>query len=399
MPLKHVWTSATGRLTPTRAAGDSQAVTLPLRSVRADLAVIGAGIVGLAHAVDAVRRGLSVVVMERDDRAVGASVRNFGHGCITAQEGEALGYALAARELWIGLAKHAGFWLGETGTVVVARADDELAVLEELAVTRDGHVVLLDAHGVAARVGDMPGTVGGAWLPLDLRVDPRSVAAALAAWLVEQGVVFQWSTTAHVIEPGLVATSRGEVHADRIVVAIGHDIDRHYPDLAARKAIRRCSLHMLRVATPSGRAIEPAVFTGSSLLRYPAFRSCPSTGHVRARLAEACPELLAADVNLMLTQSADGDLFIGDTHAYASTPAPFRPEDLDRLLLDQVAQLFGVSALRVRERWRGVYASAPQDEFLIATTAPGIRAVSITTGIGMTTALGLAPRVLDELFT
>jgi ferredoxin-NADP reductase len=45
-----------------------------------------------------------------------------------------------------------------------------------------------------------------------------------------------------------------------------------------------------------------------------------------------------------------------------------------------------------------VYASAPQEEFLVAATAPGVRAVSITTGIGMTTALGLAPTVVDELF-
>jgi FAD dependent oxidoreductase TIGR03364 len=379
--------------------GDSHAVTFPLRSVRADLAVIGAGIVGLAHAVEAVRRGLSVVVIERDHRAVGASVRNFGHACITVQDGEGLGYALTAREVWIGLAKHAGFWLGETGTVVVARADDEFAVLEELRQVRDGDVVLLDARGVAARVGETPGTVGGALLPLDLRLDPRTTAAALAAWLVEQGVVFQWSTMAHVIEPGLVTTNRGEVHADRIVLAVGHDVDRHYPDLAAARAIRRCSLHMLRVAAPAGRVIEPALFTGSSLLRYPAFRACPSAARVRERLAGAQPELLGAGVNLMLTQMADGDLLIGDTHHYAGTPAPFRIEDLDRLLLQQTAALLGVQELRVRERWRGVYASAPQEEFLIARTAPGIRAVSITTGIGMTTALGLAPAVLDGLFT
>ncbi|MGV9538945.1 FAD-dependent oxidoreductase, partial [Streptosporangium sandarakinum] len=33
--------------------------------VPADLVIVGAGIVGLAHAVDAVRRGLSVTVIER----------------------------------------------------------------------------------------------------------------------------------------------------------------------------------------------------------------------------------------------------------------------------------------------------------------------------------------------
>ena len=43
-----------------------------MTSERVDLAIVGAGIVGLAHAVEAVRRGLSVVVVERDERATGA---------------------------------------------------------------------------------------------------------------------------------------------------------------------------------------------------------------------------------------------------------------------------------------------------------------------------------------
>jgi FAD dependent oxidoreductase TIGR03364 len=366
-----------------------------MTSDRVDLAIVGAGVVGLAHAVEAVQRGLSVVVVERDERATGASVRNFGHGCITAQDGDALQYALAARQTWLRLAKEAGFWLDDSGTVVVARAEDELAVLAELRDARGDQVVLLDAAEVAERV-PVAGAVGGAWLPLDIRVDAREAVHAIAAGLAENGVRFHWDTTVHTIEPGELGTSRGRIAAERIVVAVGHDVDRHFPDLAEQFGVQRCALHMLRVGNPHERVIDPAVLTGFSMLRYDAFRACPTQPAVQARISRAHPDLVAAELNLMFTQRPDGDLTIGDTHAYSTTLDPFNAEIRDEQVLAQTAALLGVGRLTVRERWRGVYASAPQP-FLVAAPAPGVRVVSVTSGIGMTTAFGLAPGVLDDL--
>jgi FAD dependent oxidoreductase TIGR03364 len=366
---------------------------------RADVAIVGAGIVGLAHAVEAVERGLSVVLVERDDQACGASIRNFGHGCFTAQADEGLELALAARERWVSLARKAGFWLIESGSVVVAQAPDELAVMEEFKDRRDGHVRLLSAREVLNRlpVSDTL-LVGGLEAPLDCRVNPRQSVHALARWLADaHGVEFLWHATALGVEPGRLHTSRGDVAAGAVVVAAGHDLDRLFPELADEAGLVRCALQMLRVARPTGRAIRPALLTGLSLLRYRGYASCPSLDALRCRLEQERPELVAADVNLIVTQMPGGDLVIGDTHAYARTPAPFNDETLDELILSEAGALLGLRRLHVRERWRGVYAFAPDREFLVAAPAPGVRAVAVTSGIGMTTALGLAPRVLDDL--
>ncbi|TCO45819.1 TIGR03364 family FAD-dependent oxidoreductase [Actinocrispum wychmicini] len=357
----------------------------------ADLVIIGAGIVGLAHAVAAVERGLSVVVVERDEWATGASVRNFGHGCFTAQSGVALDYAMTARETWLRLAKQAGFWLEDSGSVVVARAGDEQAVLTEFADQRP-EVVLLTAEEVAERVPTGSDVVGGAWLPLDIRVDPRSCVKEIASWLAGHGVTFQWGTTALTIDPGEVRTSRGRVTAPRIVVAVGHDADRYFPLLA--NEVQRCALRMLRVDGPFERRIQPAVLTGFSLLRYDGFHACPTFPDVRDRLTRQQPDLVHIGLNLMYTQRPDGSLTIGDTHTYSKTVDPFVDNELDEHVLKETAALLGVPSLTVRERWHGVYASAP-DPFLVATPADGIRVVSVTSGIGMTTAFGLAPTVID----
>jgi D-hydroxyproline dehydrogenase subunit beta len=42
-----------------------------------DLAVAGAGILGLAHVLAALRRGLRILVIDREREAIGASVRKL----------------------------------------------------------------------------------------------------------------------------------------------------------------------------------------------------------------------------------------------------------------------------------------------------------------------------------
>lgn len=360
-----------------------------------DVLVIGAGIVGLAHAVHAAARGLRVAVLDRDAHAVGASVRNFGHVCATAQADEVLDLAMAGRTDWLRMAKEAGLWSRDAGTVVIAQAADELAVLEDLAAQRGRDVVLLSPAEVRRRLPLGCAVVGGAWFPLDLRVDPRAAVPAIADWLAGQGVAFCWSTSLLAIEDDVVRTSRGIVRADRVIVAVGHDVDYLFPDVAAAHGIERCTLHMLEFANPSATSIDPAVLTGYSMLRYPGFAVSPALDDVRNRLAVEDRPGTQADVNLMFTSRPDGDIVFGDTHEYAGTAGPFRDEAYDELLLGHARRLFGVRP-RVRRRWQGVYASAAEP-FVIASPAGHVRIVSVTSGIGMTIAFGLARHVTKLL--
>lgn len=362
----------------------------------ADVVIVGGGIVGLACALAAVDSGHSVIVVERDDEAVGASVRNFGHVCTTAQSGVALEYGLVAREVWLRLASQSPGWLRAAGTVVVARAADESAVLEEFAERRGADQVhLLTAAEVADRTG-IGSARSGAWLPLDLRVDPRSAVRQLTALLAARGVDFRWSTAVHEVLTNQVRTSRGMLRAGAVVVAVGHDVDRIFPELAETAGVTRCELHMLRIGTATTRRVDPAVLSGYSLLRYDGFLDCPSTASVAARLRVERPAAIEAGLNLMFTQRPDGTLIVGDTHHYARTHRPFADETLDRLVLDEAATLLGDGDLTVHERWRGVYASAARP-YLVAEPMSGVHVVSVTSGIGMTTAFGLAASVVSGI--
>lgn len=362
----------------------------------ADLVVVGAGVVGLSLADEALLRGLRVVVLDRDAQPSGASVRNFGHGCVTAQTGEARAFAEDARRRWLELRDQAGISVQECGTVVVARREEESAVLAEFARAHPDEVELLGAQDVL-ELAPVAGAAGGALLPRDIRVDPRAAMPALAAFLRDRGADLRFGTSVLQCAPGLVRTQRGDIRAGAVAITVGHDLDRLLPDLADEVGLRRCSLHMLRVANPTGRQIAPAVLTGTSLLRYSGFTACPSTDLLRQAIGVDRPELLEHGVNLMLTEHSSGDLLVGDTHSYDDTVPAFSAESVDELLLDEASSLFGVDGLVVRERWLGTYAWAPDRDFLVEDVVAGVRAVAVTSGIGMTTALGLAPRVLDGL--
>src|ERR1700749_1312793 len=74
-----------------------------------DLAIVGAGICGLAHALAGARRGKRVVVIDRDAQANGASIRNFGFITVTGQQaGEVWRRARRSRDIWAEVAGPAG---------------------------------------------------------------------------------------------------------------------------------------------------------------------------------------------------------------------------------------------------------------------------------------------------
>jgi FAD dependent oxidoreductase TIGR03364 len=371
-----------------------------------DLCVVGAGIVGLAHAHEARRRGLSVALLDRHDRAVGASVRNFGHAFFTGVADEDLDCALRSRERWLELGQRAGLHVRRAGTLVVARAQDELDVIRGVAADPDRKVQVLTAEA-AGRLAPIAtdDLIGAVHCSLDVRIDPRRAVASLARLLEEdQDAHVRWGETVCEVAPGAVITDRVAVRAPAIVLAPGPDFSTlPAPARAGLSELTLCKLQMLRVLAPHGRTVAPGLATGLSLIRYPAFTGQPAAEELRLRLTAQRPELINAGIHLLVTQLPGGDLVIGDTHEYSSTPSPFASEQLNELLLEEARVLFGVEELLVRERWVGIYpvlagAASPADGHLLVTDPlEGVRVVEVISGLGMTMAFGKAAAVLDGL--
>ncbi|WP_219619228.1 TIGR03364 family FAD-dependent oxidoreductase [Brevibacterium ravenspurgense] len=366
----------------------------------ADVIIVGAGIIGLAHAYGATQRGLSVTVIEENAGTVGASIRNFGHCCITGQSGEFADLAESGREHWLTAASGAGFWAAEAGGYVLAQNQQEIAVLEEAQKNKGTErIQLLDRDEIARAVGTSKTTaVGGAHLPLDLRVDPREAAPALAAWLKEhRAVEFLYRTRVLTVEDGEVLTTRGSFTAGHVIVCAGHLLPGLFPGLAEDAQMRECSLAMTLATAPDHFTANSAMLSGTSLLRYDAFSETQAAEDLRAHMQEHAPGLVDISANVMFTRRPDGTVIIGDSHHYATSVEPFVREETSRLLLKEAAGLLGVDSLNIRERWQGVYASSPVRPLIVEELDSKTTAITVATGIGMTISFGLADRTLTQL--
>ena len=107
-----------------------------MEKIKTDIAIVGSGIVGLAMAYAWALRGKKVTIVERNDKALGASIRNFGMIWPIGQpKGPLLERALRGRETWLKLAKEAGIWVSKTGSLHLAYHEDEWQVLQEFMET------------------------------------------------------------------------------------------------------------------------------------------------------------------------------------------------------------------------------------------------------------------------
>ena len=366
-----------------------------------DLAVIGAGVMGLAHATVAARAGKRVAVIERDVRANGASIRNFGFITVTGQErGESWRLARRTRDVWAEVAPKAGIPLEQEGLYLTARSAEAVAVIEAFLETEMGEQCqLISGDKFRMLASDLASAhlKGVLFSPHELRVESRSAIPALAAWLKNAlRVTFFTETAALEIVPPKIRTSRGQIEAGVVVVCPGDDFATLYPEQLARYGLQRCRLSMLKLADPGFR-FPGTLMSDLSLVRYRGYAALPEAGALEAKLRAEQPSHFAHGVHLIVAQGADGGLIAGDSHHYDALPGPFAPAEAEACILDEFARATGRAAPAVRERWTGVYATADDRTFLVDAPDANVRLVVVTSGTGASTSFGIAEKVLGEL--
>jgi FAD dependent oxidoreductase TIGR03364 len=370
----------------------------------ADVAVVGGGILGLAHAYAFARLGRRVVLFERNERASGASVRNFGMIWPVGQPaGEMHTMALRSREIWLEVLRAAKLHFRPTGSLHAAHHDDEADVLREfveIGPAAGYSCAWLNAEATLAKSEAIKpeGLRGSLWSDTELTVDPREVIRQLPDFLREIGVELRYGTPVRGIAMPWIEAGAERWEAEAAIVCGGDDFETLFPEIFAGSGLTRCKLQMLRTAPqPGGWQLGPSAAGGLTLRFYKAFSICKTLAALQSRVAAEKAEYDHWGIHILASQTTDGAITLGDSHEYGREVDIFNKSLIDDLILREAATFLRLPDWGVTEHWYGVYCLHPDHPFFTAEPEPGVRIVTAPGGSGMTLSFGLADRTVKQL--
>lgn len=380
-----------------------------------DLIVVGAGVLGTFHAYEALRRGKRVILIDKDSRPRGATVRNFGQ---VVPSGMNLTWQRLGRdslEIYKSINAQADISVRHEGSIYLASDADEVALIEELHAInqREGYrselwtksqcqnryPLLLDSYCMA-----------GLFFPEEVSVNPRTMIHRLHDYLREQfALTIATGTCVHKLDrqsSTMVAahcTDDRLIRAEKAIVCSGVEFRLLFPELFLTSAIETVKLQMVMLASQSPGSLPGNILTGQSIRRYESFAACPSYDDIKRR---EDPESLWKkwSVHILFKQETDGRIILGDSHEYA--PAARSDElsheieiPINQFFVAEAREIMNLERWDIERTWAGMYCQTKQGIGIFQHTIDNdIHIATAIGGKGMTGSAGFAKQHLREIY-
>ncbi|MCK4452597.1 MAG: FAD-binding oxidoreductase, partial [Anaerolineae bacterium] len=315
-----------------------------MKSLQADVVIVGAGVSGLSSAYELAKAGVDVLVVERGFLTQEQSGRNPGGIRQIGRDINEMPLIVAAMQRWHGLEEELGcsIELEEDGYLWVALSEQDLELQRGL-VERDAPYgikeFILDGDEVrkmAPAISDF--VVGALYCPTDVIANPLLVASGYSDRAREYGARFLFGT--EVVDLRLeggrvrgVVTDQGEITADVVVNAAGPWSDR--------------------VGRMAGIDIP--------------ITPCPNQFILTEPMPPILPPFLVISSIAVCRQPARGHVYIGNTNAPGGISGYSKATDYGEMVRTTTNILKIVPAFRglnVIRTWVGIIDFTPDDNFI-----------------------------------
>jgi FAD dependent oxidoreductase TIGR03364 len=378
-----------------------------------DLIVIGGGILGTFHAYHAAALGKRVLLMEKDNFPVGATVRNFGQIVPSGMTGKWFGYGVAGLDIYRSIQEQFDISVRRNGSVYIASDPDEQLLIHELKQHYDAigyEAVLLSQQDIRGQYPAIRSSYAreAIMFPQEISVEPAVMIHRLHQFMRERlpALKIVYNSAAIACDPAnggamVSAASGTSYEAAKIIICNGYEFRLLYPEIFRNSGQTVSKLQMMRTVPIPEVALPGNILTGLSIRRYESFQACPSFSGIQ--VPEHYRQLVNWGIHILFKQATDGSFIIGDSHEYAGVE---HVDDLgfninqhvNELMLNEAARIVDFDVRKLAATWAGFYPQHNEksifehdvDENILIRTGIG--------GKGMTASAGYAKESINRIF-
>lgn len=378
-----------------------------------DLIVIGSGVTGTFHAYHAAALGKKVLVIEKDQRPVNATVRNFGMVIPSGMSGKWFDYGVYSTGLYKSIQERFDVSVRNNGSVYIASDPDEQRLIHELKAKYDtiGYdAELLSQKAISEKYPALKSSYckEALYFPQEISVEPNMFIHRIHQYMkdVFPNLTFSLATPVtdcQVLGTGVAVTIAGgrQFFAERVVVASGHEFKLLFPALFAQQPLSVSKLNMLRTKPLPSLSLKGNIATGLSIRRYEAFAQCP--GFAARKTSEHLQELESYGIHILLKQAVDGTVIMGDSHEYKKIGEEENlgfaiNQHINDLMLKEVSRITNIDTTNLTESWAGYYGLHDDRDIFEHTLEGKIHIAVGIGGKGMTCSAGYAKENISQIF-
>ncbi|WP_405410329.1 TIGR03364 family FAD-dependent oxidoreductase [Maribacter sp. Asnod1-A12] len=377
-----------------------------------DLVVVGGGVLGTFHAYQAMKKGLKVVLLEKDNMPKSATVRNFGQVVPSGMNTKWQEYGRQSLKIYKKIHAKFDITVRQEGSIYLASDDEEVQLIEELREINRANDYTSILFTKAECLNKYPGlnekyVKAGLFFPEEITVEPRTMIGRIHKYLQKKGVSIIFNSK--VIECNALGNEVSTQMANgknllssKVIICNGSDFKTLYPELFATSDLEISKLQMMQTRTQGNFKLSGSILTGLSIRRYEAFAECPS--YLKIKSKEALDSLEKKwGVHILFKQAMDGSVILGDSHEYADAE---NIDDLgfdlnmeiDNLMVNKAKEIFQLPTYEIDQRWFGMYSQCKNSDIFERTIDRNIHIVTGIGGKGMTGSAGFAKYNINQIF-
>ncbi|MCX2476982.1 TIGR03364 family FAD-dependent oxidoreductase [Pedobacter sp. MC2016-05] len=379
-----------------------------------DLIIIGGGILGTFHAYHALKENKSVLQLEKDNYAVGSTVRNFGQVVPSGMEDKWFEYGRTATNIYKEIQADFDISVRQNGSLYLASDDDEVQLLHELKKHYDGldyDSSLLTKESTLAKHPTLKGEYvkEALFFPQEVSVEPDLMIHRLQRYMVEKfpqyNIIYNTLVISCESVDGevLTSTNKGEKFtSDKAIICNGYEFKLLFPDLFLSSGIVISKLQMMRTVSMPEVNLEGNILTGLTTRRYESFEHhCPSFKNIST--PAYYEELIKWGIHILFKKAVDGSFIIGDSHEYANVD---QFDDLgfnlkqyvNELMLTEAQKIVNFDVRQIQHYWAGFYPQHPTKHIVEYDIDNRIHIRTAIGGKGMTASAGYAGESIKAIF-